>query len=292
MFSTPMKRAMITPADRLSLTLFLAAVVHALVILGIGFSSPDVKPPQTPPMIEVTLAERPTAEAPPDHDFLAQAHQDGGGESEEKQRPKETSPASAAADAGQSATQTAPAVAAEEAPATSEVVTRSAPHSNAASEPSPAAETPLPTAAELISDSRQLAQTVAQRQESETVFSRYPSKQRIDARTKAHAAAEYMRQWVDKVERVGNLNYPEEARRRRLSGSLVLEATLRPNGSLVSVRILDSSRQTVLDQAAMRIVHIAAPFAAVPSEVLAGNDLLVITRTWEFIDQKGLSTRN
>lgn len=283
---------MITPADRLSLTLFLAAVVHALAILGIGFSSPRMKPPQTPPMIEVTLAERPTAEAPPDHDFLAQANQDGGGESEEKQRPKEASTASAAADAGLAATQTAPAAAAEKAQPTQDIVRRRAPRPSAAAEPNPATETRPPTAAELISDSRQLAQSVAQRQESESVFSRYPSKQRIDARTKAHAAAEYMRQWVEKVEQVGNLNYPEEARRRRLSGSLVLEATLRPNGSLVSVRILDSSRQTVLDQAAMRIVHIAAPFSAVPSDVLAGNDLLVITRTWEFIDQKGLSTRN
>jgi protein TonB len=283
---------MITSADRLSLTLFLAVVVHALVILGVGFSSPRMKPPQSPPMIEVTLAERPTAEAPPDHDFLAQANQDGGGESEEKQRPREASPASAAADAGQAATQTAPAAAAETAPPTPEVVTRHAPRAEAASKPRPTTEARPPTAAELISDSRQLAQSVAQRQESESVFSRYPSKQRIDARTKVHAAAEYMRQWVEKVERVGNLNYPEEARRRRLSGSLVLEATLRPNGSLVSVRILDSSRQTVLDQAAMRIVHIAAPFSAVPGEVLAGNDLLVITRTWEFIDQKGLSTRN
>ena len=121
---------------------------------------------------------------------------------------------------------------------------------------------------------------------------RYPSKRRIDARTKAHDAAEYMRQWVEKVERIGNLNYPEEARRRGLSGSLILEATLRPDGSLVSVRILDSSRHPVLDQAAMRIVHIAAPFAPVPPSVLAGNDLLVITRTWEFIHDKGLTTQD
>lgn len=287
-----MKGAQVTSADRLSLTLFLAAVVHALVILGIGFSSPDRRPPQTPPMIEVTLAERPSAEAPEDHDFLAQDSQDGGGESEEKQRPKEASTASPAADAGQAPAPTSPASAAEEARAAPEVVTRRDPQPEASEEPSPTTETQKPNAAELISDSRQMAQSMAREQESESVFSRYPTKQRIDARTKAHAAAEYMRQWVAKVEQVGNLNYPEEARRRRLSGTLVLEATLRPDGSLVDVRILDSSRQPVLDQAAMRIVHIAAPFSAVPSEVLAGSDLLVITRTWEFIDQKGLSTHN
>lgn len=287
-----MKSPKITSADRLSLTLFLAAVVHALVILGIGFSSPPAQPPYQPPMIEVTLAERPVDETPFDYDFLAQANQDGGGESEERQRPKEASPASAAADAGAAATQTSPAAAPEPSTTSPEVITRHEPRTSAPAESSPLTEARPPTAAELISDGRQLAQAVAQQQESEDVFSRYPSKRRIDARTKAHAAAEYMRQWVDKVEQVGNLNYPEEARRRKLSGSLVLEVTLRPNGSLVSVRILDSSRHTLLDQAAMRIVHIAAPFAAIPSDVLAGNDLLVITRTWEFIDQTGLSTHN
>lgn len=287
-----MKSSKITSADRLSLTLFLAAVVHALVILGIGFSSPPAKPPYTPPMIEVTLAERPADETPPDYDFLAQVDQDGGGKSEEKQRPKEASPASPTADAGAAATQTTPAAAPEQNAPNPEVITRHEPNSGKPAEPAPLTEMRPPTAADLISDRQQLAQAVARQQESDDVFSRYPSKRRIDARTKAHAAAEYMRQWVSKVEQVGNLNYPEEARRRRLSGSLVLEVTLRPNGSLVGVRILDSSRHPVLDQAAMRIVHIAAPFAAVPSDVLAGNDLLVITRTWEFLDQAGLSTHN
>lgn len=283
----------ITSADRLSLTLFLAVVVHALVILGVGFTGPATKPPRTPPLIEVILAERPEAAAPKDYDYLAQANQDGGGENEEKQRPREQATASAAADAGAAPTQTAPPPATAPVQPKREVVSRRGTAQQARPTPEkPTAEPQPPTAAELLSDSRQLAQSVAYQQELESISARYPSKRRIDARTKAHAAAEYMRQWVEKVERIGNLNYPEEARRRALSGSLILEATLRPNGSLVSVRVLDSSRQPVLDQAAMRIVHIAAPFAPVPAEVLAGSDLLVITRTWEFIDQQGLSTRN
>ncbi|HEX5513937.1 MAG TPA: TonB family protein [Gammaproteobacteria bacterium] len=283
----------ITSADRLSLTLFLAVVVHALVILGIGFTGPAIKPPRTPPLIEVILAERPAAEAPKNYDYLAQANQDGGGENKEKQRPREQATASAAAAAGPAPTQTAPPPAAAPVQRKQEVVSRRGTEQKAKPTPEkPAVEPQPPTAAELISDSRQLAQSVAHQQELESISARYPSKRYIHARTKAHAAAEYMRQWVEKVERIGNLNYPEEARRRALSGALILEATLRPNGSLVSVRVLDSSRQPVLDQAAMRIVHIAAPFAPIPAEVLAGSDLLVITRTWEFIDQQGLSTRN
>lgn len=280
----------ISSTDRLSLTLFLAAVVHALVILGIGFDSPLPKETKTPPMIEVTLAERPEAEAPKDYDYLAQANQDGGGENKEKRRPKKAAPASAVAEPqGQAQTQTAPAPSAP-AKRSSEVVTsrsrqpKPAPQQQAVAEERPA------TAAELISDSRQIAQAVSQQRETESVLSKYPSKRRIDARTKAHAAAEYMRQWVEKVEQVGNLNYPEEARRRALSGSLILEVTLKPDGKLVSSKVLSSSRHPVLDQAALRVVHIAAPFAPVPDEVLAGNDLLVITRTWEFVDRHGLKT--
>lgn len=283
----------ITSADRLSLTLFLAAVAHALLILGVGFTGLTAKPPHTPPLIEVTLAERPSAEAPEDYDFLAQAHQDGGGESQERQRPQQQAETAASANAGSAAVDTAPPPAPTPTQSKQQVVSRDAPAPQTKpSAEQPAAQTQPPTAAELISDSRQLAQAVAMEQAMESVSARYPSKRRIDARTKAHDAAEYMRQWVEKVERIGNLNYPEEARRRALSGSLILEATLRPDGSLVGVRVLDSSRQPVLDQAAMRIVHIAAPFATVPAAVLAGNDLLVITRTWEFIDEKGLTTQH
>lgn len=283
----------VTHTDRLSLTLFLAVVAHALVILGVGFTGIATKQPQTSPLIEVTLAQLPAAETPEDYDFLAQADQDGGGDNPERQRPREAAPAAASTATGPAFSETTPPPAATSPQSRPQVASREtpAPQSRSSSTP-PAPQPQPPTAAELISSSRQLAQDIALERALESVSARYPSKRRIDARTKAHGAAEYMRQWVEKVERIGNLNYPEEARRRGLSGSLILEATLRPDGSLVSVRILDSSRHPVLDQAAMRIVHIAAPFAPVPPSVLAGNDLLVITRTWEFIHDKGLSTQD
>lgn len=281
----------ITSTDRLSLTLFLAAVSHALVILGVGFTGLATRPPPTPPLIEVTLAERPSLAAPEDYDFLAQANQDGGGASDQRQRPREQALAAANPDAGAAASTTAPPPAA---PAPSrQVVSQRTPAPQAkASTVQPGPQAQPATSAELISDTHQLAQAAALQQALESVSARYPSKRRIDARTKAHDAAEYMRLWVETVERIGNLNYPEEARRRALSGSLILETTLRPDGSVVSVRVLDSAPHPVLEQAAMRIVHIAAPFAPVPAAVLAGNDLLVITRTWEFIDEKGLTTQN
>jgi protein TonB len=284
-----MASPMISSTDRLSLTLFLAAVVHALLILGVGFTSPTPKPAQSPPLIEVTLAEKAVAETPQDYDYLAQANQDGGGESRQKQRPKKAAAAAAAAHEGRAPTQTTPAAATPARGAREVAATRSA-QPRAAPQAESAADRRPPIAAELISDNPQSAHAIARQRETESVLAKYPSKRRIDARTKAHAAAEYMHRWVEKVEQVGNLNYPEEARRRGLSGSLILEVTLRPDGSLTRVRVLDSSRLPVLDQAAMRIVHIAAPFAPVPAEVLAGNDLLVLTRTWEFVDNQGILT--
>lgn len=282
----------ISATDRLSLTLFLAAVTHALVILGVGFASPPSRSTQTPPLIEVTLATKPLAKAPVDHDYLAQANQDGGDEGRQKRRPRQAAPASAVARPdGLAPSQTAPAAAAP-AQRSRDVVSSRGRQPVATPQPESVPDRRETAAAELIADSRQTAHAVAPQLDTTSVLAKYPSKRRIDARTKAYAAAEYMRRWVEKVEQVGNLNYPEQARRRGLAGSLILEVTLRPDGSVVGTRVLDSSRHPVLDQAAMRVVQLAAPFAAVPAEVLAGNDLLVITRTWEFVDRQGLSTSN
>jgi periplasmic protein TonB len=85
-----------------------------------------------------------------------------------------------------------------------------------------------------------------------------------------------------RVERVGNLNYPDEARRRSLDGNLVLTVAIRRDGSLERIDIIKSSGQPVLDDAARRIVEIAAPFPPIPpseDEV----DILHITRTWQFV---------
>jgi protein TonB len=279
----------ITPHDRLSMALFMTAVVHALVILGVGFTSAQPKPVKTPPLIEVTLAERPQEATPKDYDYLAQANQDGGGENRRKERPKQAANAAAVAEPdGQAAAQAAPAPAPAADRRRELVSTRGA-------RPAPTAQASSPeqqpaTAAEIISDNRQLAQAGAQRRETESLLAKYPSKRWITSRTKAHAAADYMRRWVEQVEQVGNLNYPEEARRRQLSGSLIVEVTVRPDGNIVGARVRQSSKQPVLDQAALRIIRLAAPFPAVPADVLGGDDLIVITRTLEFIDQQGLST--
>ena len=100
-----------------------------------------------------------------------------------------------------------------------------------------------------------------------------------------------MNDWVAKVERVGNLNYPDEARRQGISGSLMLQVSINTDGSVRNIRLLRSSGHKVLDDAAIRIVQLAAPYPPLPPEIRKDTDILHITRTWEFINNQGLSTR-
>lgn len=288
-----MQRAPVTANDRLAMAVFLAAAVHLLVILGIGFHA-EVSRQEMPPLIEITLAERPADRTPEDYDFLAQADQDGGGLAEDVQRPQRQMriPAAGVPEADyalESNFSPAPPPHPAEQPdvaTTDKGSHRVAPAEHASPDsPRPALELHvLPAAAQTA---RREAPTVAH----DDGVPRFPSKQRIDARTRSHAAAAYMHEWIGKVERVGNLNYPEQARQRQLTGRVILEVTLRPDGILHDVRVLRGSGEPVLDQAAMRIVELAAPYAAVPPETLGGHDLLVIVRTWEFLADQRVHAR-
>ena len=114
-----------------------------------------------------------------------------------------------------------------------------------------------------------------------------PKRTFISASTREYKYAAYMEAWRAKVERVGNLNYPEEARRRKISGQLVLDVALNPDGKINQITIRSSSGHKVLDDAAIRIVELAAPYAPFPEAIRAETDVLHITRTWQFLDQSG-----
>ncbi len=107
-------------------------------------------------------------------------------------------------------------------------------------------------------------------------------KKYISASTTDWLYASYMNAWTQKVERVGNMNYPEEALRRNMRGDLVLSVGIRADGSLESIEVLRDSGYAVLDEAAIRIVELSAPFAALPEQIAAEVDVLYITRTWRF----------
>ncbi|RMD79071.1 MAG: energy transducer TonB, partial [Gammaproteobacteria bacterium] len=150
---------------------------------------------------------------------------------------------------------------------------------------------PQPSAAELIRRSRELARLSAELDASIRAYARRPRQRYLSASTRSLRDAAYLEAWRRKIERIGNLNYPEEAKRRGLSGSLVLDVALNPDGSVRSVEILRSSGYKVLDDAAVRIVHLAAPFAPFPPAMRQDTDVLHIVRTWQFLQGDRLEAR-
>ncbi|MCS3903236.1 protein TonB [Methylohalomonas lacus] len=324
----------VTPTDRLALTLCLAIIVHAVVILGVTFAPQDKSSPQFDPM-DVILVQK-ESEAPDEAQMLAQANLEGGGESEESERPatpipapfpepiaRVTPPPPAQVEplpepevppAPEKVPEPAPApeppepveqVAVEtEAPAEikqppepqqtdPEPEPQQPTESEQPPEPSkPEAEVaevpdepeqPTPSASELVNKSLEMASLNAEIQRKMKARAERPKRTFISASTKEYKYASYMEAWRTKVERIGNLNYPEEARKRGLTGSLILDVALKPDGSVDEITIRRSSGTKLLDDAAIRIVELAAPFAPFPDNIRKDTDILHITRTWQFM---------
>jgi protein TonB len=113
----------------------------------------------------------------------------------------------------------------------------------------------------------------------------------LNSSTKAFTPAKYMREWINRVERVGNLNYPDKARRKKLSGTLILDVVINADGTLLKTDLRQSSGHQILDDAAKRIVQLAAPFSAFSKKLRQEADVIHITRSWEFLNNSQLRTR-
>lgn len=157
--------------------------------------------------------------------------------------------------------------------------------------PSTAQAAPKPSAATLMSESFAVASLNAEVQQKLEARSKRPRRKFISANTRDYKYAAYMEAWRAKVERVGNLNYPDEARRQGLSGSLILDVALRPDGAIEEIVVRKSSGHAVLDAAAVRIVELAAPYAPFPQDFMDEVDVLHVTRTWQFLNNYRFSAR-
>jgi protein TonB len=142
---------------------------------------------------------------------------------------------------------------------------------------------PVVTAADILASRNDEIASLTERIDAETrAYQSRARRKAISTSTREYRYAAYMEAWRRKVERIGNLNYPEEARRQGLYGNLILHVSVRADGSLEGIRVVRSSGQELLVQAAVRIVELAAPFAPFPPDIAAETDLLDITRTWQF----------
>lgn len=135
---------------------------------------------------------------------------------------------------------------------------------------------------DMVQLSLEIARLEAEINKSISMYERMPKRKFIGARTQEYRYAQYVEDWRSKVERVGNMNYPQQARDQQIYGKLTLTISIRSDGSVENVEINKSSGQRILDAAAMRIVRLAAPYAPFPNEIRKDTDILSITRTWSF----------
>ncbi len=276
----------VRPADRLGFTLFVATLLHLALILGVSFTL--AKPGQISKTLEITLSTFKSDEKPKEADFLAQDNQQGSGTLEHKAAPKTTEQApfqdskvnKVTPAAAPQPTQRKEAVATKTSLTTSKPQPQKAPTKQKEEEPQPdAQQAPIFDTTQLSAEIASLEAQLAQEQQ---LYAKRPKIHRLNAAsTMRDKGAWYKDEWRKKVERVGNLNYPEEARRQRIYGSLRMLVSINRDGTLYEVQVLESSGQQVLDQAALRIVRLAAPFAPFTGD-LADIDRLEIIRTWRF----------
>jgi protein TonB len=272
--------AAVSSSDRIGASVLLAVLVHGLLILGITFVAP--RPGALLPSLDVILIETSTPRPPEQPDYLAQASQIGGGDTLERVRPAEivTGPIPVP-EPGVEANPPQPRSATPQRPIEENVI-RAETAAPGERLPPEHPRHELPTAAEPLDRSLDMARLATELDRNRQAYAKRPRRKFISANTREYEFAAYMRAWVARVERVGNLNYPEEARRRALSGELILTVAVRRDGSVESAEIVMSSGEPVLDQAALRIVQLAAPFQVLP-ETSERVDVLHITRTWQFL---------
>ena len=268
--------------DRLGATLALSAIAFGVLILGVGFAR-DLAAPVTP-TLDVILTQTRTDEAPENADFIAQANNRGGGQSERAERPREAQlghvPKPEAGVAPETMIAQAPPVEPEPTPRVLTTTGASAPtprpEDQRETEPSP-----LPPGAEPIEQSLEMARLAAEIERRQELMAKRPKRKFISASTREYEYAAYLRAWVAKVERIGTLNYPDDARRRGLGGRLVMTVAVRRDGTVEEIVLNRPSGLGVLDQAASRIVRLAEPFPPLP-QTAENIDVLHITRTWDF----------
>jgi periplasmic protein TonB len=273
-------------SDRvLGAALGISIALHA-TLLSVHFKFPDSlrwKAADQP--LEVVLVNARTRDKPAEAEALAQANLDRGGNVEETRRPKTPLPVTEPRKPGRDLAEAQRRV--EQLEAQQQQLLAQARESRS---PVPV-ETPLqapseepaskPSGRDLADLSLAAMRLQAQIDRQIDEYQKRPRKQFIGARAAEYRFAQYEEDWRVKVERVGTLNYPSDARGRHY-GNLRLTVTIRPDGTVESIELDRSSGLKVLDAAAFKIVRMATPFAAFPPDIRRDTDLLVITRTWFF----------
>lgn len=268
---------------RLGATLALSLLVHGLLVLGIGFSTEDAAP--VVPTLDVILTETTSPLTQAQADFLAQASHQGGGEDTRSLRPREPRPGLQPQPEAGVAPRPLRAHSPDTQPPPRERIVASARGQARVPSPDPTPQADRrtqPPGPERVERDLEMARLAAEIHLRSERYARRPKRKFVSASTQEYVYATYLRQWVDRVERVGNLNYPDEARQRGLAGRLVISVAIRRDGSVERADVIRSSGVPLLDDAALRIARLAEPYPPLPptDEQI---DILHVTRSWNFL---------
>lgn len=275
----------------LTAAITISLAVHALV-LAIHFTSPDLSRAFKDRAMEIVLVNSRSSHKPRDAQALAQANLDGGGNTAENRRASTPLPPSPRQQEGTELEQAKQRVQALEAQQRA-LLTRArsqhqvAPRSAKDTQPDP---TPKLSGRDMANNALAMARLEGEVNKNLDDYNKRPRRKFLGTRTSEYRFAQYMEDWRLKVERVGTLNYPDAAR-GKLYGSLVLSVTINSDGSVEKVELERTSGEKVLDNAALRIVKMAAPYAPFPPDIKRDVDQLVITRTWFFTSGDQLQAR-
>lgn len=273
-----------TPQNRrLSLALGVSLLLHA-VVLSIHFKLPQAINKATEHALDVILVNSKSANRPENAQAKAQANLDGGGNTDEDRRAKTPFPVDPTEREGSDLVETKKRVAVLEAQQQQMLTQirgdRAVRSESRRNEQAPSGP-PATTGVDLATAALNLARLEGQIARNVEDYNKRPRKKFIGARVEEYRFAQYVEDWRQKVERIGNLNYPDAAK-GRIYGRLVMTVVIRSDGSLDRVELNRSSGQPVLDKAARRIVEMASPYAPFPKAIRRDTDIIEITRTWSF----------
>lgn len=277
-------RPRISASDRLGFTLFLTLTLHAIIVLGVGFtqSKPDTAAPL--PGLDIIIANSRSFETVEDPDYLAQVDQAGGGKADEKARP--SAPVSAPTPIDQKGLSDEDRIEQRQQQLTLSklyfLTQQEADSEIQKNQQSRAQDTDSQQPSKIEQRASKIARLQAEIREMTVNFAKRPKILTLTASTRKAVEASYLASWVAKIESTGNLNYPREARLQNLEGRLRMTVHLDAEGKVIDMQITSSSGNSVLDEAARQILRMAEPFAPFSDELRERADQIVIIRTWDF----------
>jgi protein TonB len=273
-------------SNSLLLWLFIAALFHAIILLGVNFVSPEAK--KISRAIEITIVNLAIRQEPEKAHYLAQEHQLGAGLKKQKPKPNEQKIPRLGKDKQQR--KKIKPKKKQKKPSHRLITQKNKAKTNVVQTKKIAPETiKQPTKLSVATLDRQIAQLGERVKYLQQSAEKTTMKFVNSISTHKYVAAQYVRDWERKVERIGNLNYPKIARKKGFSGLLSMDVGIKSDGTIYNIRITRSSGTPSLDNAAKNIVRMSAPFSALPQPIAKQLDVLIIRRVWRFTDESRLS---